>query len=68
MDIQIKMLKQYVGYNPKWKLYDIYTDKDLGGDVARPGRYYRVGETLVISIRMIITAQLREVYHVCLKS
>jgi DNA invertase Pin-like site-specific DNA recombinase len=35
--IQIKTLKQYVAYNPKWKLCDVYTDKDSGGNVARPG-------------------------------
>ncbi len=37
LDIQIKTLKQIVEYNPKWKLYDIYSDKDSGGNVARPG-------------------------------
>lgn len=37
LDIQITTLKQVVAYNPKWKLYDIYTDKDSGGNVARPG-------------------------------
>ncbi|HAU31378.1 MAG TPA: hypothetical protein DCW46_03685 [Desulfotomaculum sp.] len=35
--MQIKTLKQIVEYNPKWKLYDIYSDKDSGGNVARPG-------------------------------
>ncbi len=28
LDIQIKTLKQIVASNPKWKLYDIYSDKD----------------------------------------
>jgi len=37
LDIQIKTLKQHVAYNPKWKLYEVYTDKDSGGNVARPG-------------------------------
>lgn len=37
MDIQIKTLKQIVANNPKWKLYDIYSDRDSGGNVARPG-------------------------------
>ncbi|MBK5242617.1 recombinase family protein [Clostridium sp.] len=37
LDIQIKTLKQYVVYNPKWKLYEVYTDKDSGGNVGRPG-------------------------------
>ncbi len=37
LDIQIATLKQVVAYNPKWKLYHIYTDKDSGGNVFRPG-------------------------------
>ncbi len=37
MDIQIKTLKQVVENNPKWKLYEIYSDKDSGGNVARYG-------------------------------
>lgn len=37
LDIQIKTLKQIVANNPKWKLYDIYSDKDSGGNVFRPG-------------------------------
>lgn len=31
-----KTLKQYVTYNPKWRLYDVYSDKDSGGNVFRP--------------------------------
>lgn len=31
LDIQIKTLKQYVACNPKWTLYEVYTDKDSGG-------------------------------------
>ena len=37
MDTQIKTFKKYAAYNLKWKLYDIYIDKDTGGSVARPG-------------------------------
>ena len=37
LDIQIKTLKQVVATNPKWKLHNVYTDKDSGGNVARPG-------------------------------
>lgn len=37
LDIQVKILKQYVACNPKWKLYEIYTDKDSGGNVGRSG-------------------------------
>lgn len=37
LDIQINTLKQYVTYNPKWMLYEVYKDKDSGGNVARPG-------------------------------
>lgn len=35
LDIQIKTLKQYVACNPKWMLYEVYTDKDSGGNAAR---------------------------------
>lgn len=31
LDIQIKTLKQVVENNPKWRLYEIYSDKDSGG-------------------------------------
>lgn len=37
LDIQIKTLKQAVENNPKWRLYEIYSDKDSGGNVARYG-------------------------------
>lgn len=37
LDIQIKTLKQVVENNPKWRLYEIYSDKDSGGNVARYG-------------------------------
>lgn len=37
LDIQVKTLKQYVACNPKWMLYEVYTDKDSGGNVARYG-------------------------------
>jgi len=37
LDIQIKILKQIVDSNPQWKLHDIYSDKDSGGNVLRPG-------------------------------
>lgn len=37
LDIQVKSLKQVVANNPKWKLYNVYTDKDSGGNVARHG-------------------------------
>jgi DNA invertase Pin-like site-specific DNA recombinase len=37
LDIQIKTLKQFVAYNPKWELCEVYTDKDSGGNVFRPG-------------------------------
>ena len=37
LDIQIKMLKQYVACNPKWMLYEVYSDKDSGGNAARYG-------------------------------
>lgn len=37
LDIQIKILKHVVENNLKWRLYEIYTDKDSGGNVARFG-------------------------------
>lgn len=37
LDIQIKTLKQVVESNSKWRLYEIYSDKDSGGNVARYG-------------------------------
>jgi len=37
LDIQIQTLKQYVAFNSKWNLYDVYSDKDSGGNVARHG-------------------------------
>lgn len=37
LDIQIKMLKQFIENNPKWNLYEVYTDRDSGGNVARHG-------------------------------
>lgn len=36
LDIQIKTLKEVVENNPKWRLYEIYSDKDSGGNVFRP--------------------------------
>lgn len=37
MEIQVQTLKQLIAYNPKWKLYEVYTDRDSGGNVARHG-------------------------------
>jgi len=37
LEIQTKTLKQVVSSNPKWRLYEIYSDRDSGGNVARPG-------------------------------
>jgi site-specific DNA recombinase len=37
LDIQIKTLKQFIENNPKWNLYEVYTDRDSGGNVARHG-------------------------------
>jgi DNA invertase Pin-like site-specific DNA recombinase len=37
LDIKTATLKQVVAYNPKWKLYHIYTEQDSGGNVFRPG-------------------------------
>ncbi|HZJ77414.1 MAG TPA: recombinase family protein [Clostridia bacterium] len=37
LEIQVKTLKQLIAYNPKWKLYEVYTDRDSGGNVARHG-------------------------------
>ena len=37
LDIQIKTLKQIVGNNAGWILYNVYSDKDSGGNVFRPG-------------------------------
>lgn len=37
LEIQVKTLKQFIAYNPKWKLYEVYTDRDSGGNVARYG-------------------------------
>jgi len=37
LEIQIKLLKQIVESNPNWILFNIYTDKDSGGNVFRSG-------------------------------
>jgi site-specific DNA recombinase len=37
LEIQVKTLKRFIAYNPKWKLYEVYTDRDSGGNVARYG-------------------------------
>lgn len=37
LDSQIKTLKQIVENNAGWILYDVYSDKDSGGNVFRPG-------------------------------
>ncbi|MFT9076202.1 recombinase family protein [Ethanoligenens sp.] len=37
LDIQIKTMRQFVVCNPKWMLYEVYTDKDSGGNAARYG-------------------------------
>jgi len=37
LDIQIETLKQIVASNHEWNLYHVYSDKDSGGNVFRPG-------------------------------
>ena len=37
LEIQIKTLKQIVAANPGWILFNVYSDKDTGGNVFRPG-------------------------------
>jgi len=37
LEIQVKTLKQIVNSNAMWRLYNVYTDKDSGGNVFRPG-------------------------------
>jgi len=55
LDIQIKALKQYIAYNPNWELCEVYTDKDSGGNVFRPGFQkmilYLSGLSVVLIIR-----------------
>ena len=37
LEIQIKTLEQIVATTPGWMLFNVYSDKDTGGNVFRPG-------------------------------
>ena len=37
LDIQIETLKYIVAGTPGWSLYKVYSDKDSGGNLSRPG-------------------------------